>query len=104
MIDGMDSYTVVLAWDADWVGYVATCPAMQGAVSQGKSRDEALANIREAMLGWVEVADEPGLAAMRESAAIVADGVTFALNWQAEEGWPLRVETATVTLPTPVAA
>lgn len=37
-------------------GYiVAECPALPGCNSQGKTRDEALANIREAIAGWLEV-------------------------------------------------
>ena len=35
--------------------YVAEVPALQGCLSQGKTRDEALANIKEAIAGWLEV-------------------------------------------------
>jgi predicted RNase H-like HicB family nuclease len=41
-------YTVVLEREPDG-GYVASVPALPGCVSQGDSRDEALANIREAI-------------------------------------------------------
>ncbi len=41
-------YTVVLEQEQDG-GYVASVPALPGCVSQGDSRDEALANIREAI-------------------------------------------------------
>jgi predicted RNase H-like HicB family nuclease len=41
-------YTVVLEQEADG-GYVASVPALPGCVSQGDSRDETLANIREAI-------------------------------------------------------
>jgi predicted RNase H-like HicB family nuclease len=34
-----------------WI--VAECPALSGCVSQGKDEAEALANIREAMAGWL---------------------------------------------------
>ncbi len=34
-----------------WI--VAECPALPGCVSQGKDEAEALANIREAMAGWL---------------------------------------------------
>ena len=41
-------YTVVLEQEPDG-GFVASVPALPGCVSQGDSRAEALANIREAI-------------------------------------------------------
>jgi predicted RNase H-like HicB family nuclease len=35
--------------------YVAQVPAMPGCMSQGKTVNEALANIKEAVAGWLEV-------------------------------------------------
>jgi predicted RNase H-like HicB family nuclease len=35
--------------------YVAEVPAMPGCMSQGRTRREAIANIKEAIAGWVEV-------------------------------------------------
>jgi predicted RNase H-like HicB family nuclease len=40
---------------------VAECPAIPGCVSQGQSEEEALANIREAIVGCLEVRAEQGL-------------------------------------------
>jgi predicted RNase H-like HicB family nuclease len=37
--------------ESGWV--VAECPELPGCVSQGKSESEALANIREAIAGWL---------------------------------------------------
>ncbi|MBI3811829.1 MAG: type II toxin-antitoxin system HicB family antitoxin [Nitrospirae bacterium] len=37
--------------------YVAEVPALPGCLSQGKTRKEALANIKEAIEGWLEVMD-----------------------------------------------
>ena len=54
-MDGMTMrrYTVVLEAPEDgWI--TVECPALPGCVSQGRSRDEALANIREAMEGYIE--------------------------------------------------
>ena len=41
-------YTVILEQEPDG-GYVASVPVLPGCVSQGDTRDEALANTREAM-------------------------------------------------------
>lgn len=46
-------YTVVLERELDG-GYVVSVPALPGCVSQGDNRDEALANIREAIELYVE--------------------------------------------------
>ncbi|KAF0143919.1 MAG: hypothetical protein FD156_2301 [Nitrospirae bacterium] len=35
--------------------YVAEVPALPGCFSQGKTHDAALANIKEAIEGWLEV-------------------------------------------------
>ena len=35
-------------------GFIAHVPALRGCWSQGTTRDEALANIREAIEGWLE--------------------------------------------------
>jgi predicted RNase H-like HicB family nuclease len=37
--------------------YVAEIPALPGCFSQGKTREEALTNIREAIEGWFEVTE-----------------------------------------------
>ena len=34
--------------------YVAEVPALPGCLSQGKSREESLANVKEAIAGWLE--------------------------------------------------
>jgi predicted RNase H-like HicB family nuclease len=42
-------------------GYlVAECPGLPGCASQGRTRDDALANIREAIEGWLDVDSESG--------------------------------------------
>jgi predicted RNase H-like HicB family nuclease len=46
------NHEVVLTSDEDgWI--VAECPDLPGCISQGKSEAEALANIREAIAGWL---------------------------------------------------
>ena len=42
--------------EKDESGYfVAEVPALPGCLSQGKTREEALTNIKEAIEGWLEV-------------------------------------------------
>ena len=54
------TFVVVLERGED--GYiVAECPALPGCVSQGHTREEALANIREAIQGVIEVRRKHGL-------------------------------------------
>ncbi len=52
-------YTVILQREDDG-GFVASVPALSGCVSQGETRDEALANIREAITVYLEDCREAG--------------------------------------------
>ena len=40
--------------EAEEGGYVVCCPALPGCISEGQTQEEALANIREAIQGYVE--------------------------------------------------
>jgi len=45
-------FTITLEKDED--GYIiASCPALQGCHSQGKTKEEALANVQEAIKGYI---------------------------------------------------
>ncbi|MCO6438679.1 MAG: type II toxin-antitoxin system HicB family antitoxin [Phycisphaerae bacterium] len=46
-------YRVIIEQDEDGQ-FVAECPTLPGCVSQGATRDEALANIKDAMNGYLE--------------------------------------------------
>ncbi len=52
-------YTVILEKEADG-GYVAMVPALPGCVSQGDTREEVIANIREAAELYIEDCVEHG--------------------------------------------
>ena len=66
------NFTITLDRDEDGI-WVAECPAIPGCLSQGRTREEAETNIREAIVGCLEV--------------------------RAERGLPLTVETRTVEVP-----
>jgi predicted RNase H-like HicB family nuclease len=53
-------FVITLQRDEDGV-WVAECPSIPGSVSQGQTRDEAMANIREAIGACLEVRAERGL-------------------------------------------
>ena len=46
-------FRAIIEPDEDGV-FVAQCPALPGCVSQGKTREEAEANIRDAIEGYLE--------------------------------------------------
>lgn len=45
-----------------WI--VAECPALPGCVSQGKTEQEALENIKEAISAWLWAEDQKSLSAL----------------------------------------
>jgi predicted RNase H-like HicB family nuclease len=47
----MNKKVIMMQDESGWI--VAECPELPGCVSQGKDEAEALANIREAMAGWL---------------------------------------------------
>ena len=46
-------YRIILEKDEDG-NFVAECPTLPGCVSQGKSRQEALDNVKDAIRGYLE--------------------------------------------------
>jgi len=41
--------------------WVVECPSLPGCVSQGKTKEEAIVNIKEAIRGYVAALEEDGL-------------------------------------------
>ena len=58
-------YTIIIEKGRE-SGYVAYAPALKGCVSQGKTKEEALKNIKEAMKVYVEAILEDGLPIAQE--------------------------------------
>ena len=52
---------LVTLWPGEDGYFIAECPSIPGCMSQGKTEVEALENIREAILGCLEVRREMGL-------------------------------------------
>jgi predicted RNase H-like HicB family nuclease len=56
-------YTIGIVEDIDEDGrrgWVAEIEELPGCISQGETPEEAAANVRDAMLGWISVAMEDG--------------------------------------------
>ncbi len=41
--------------------WVAECPSLHGCISQGKTKEEAVTNIKEAIRGYIAALEEDGL-------------------------------------------
>jgi len=54
--------------------WVAECPSLPGCVSQGETRAQAIENIREAIVGYIEALEADGLAVPQDTfeAVVVA--------------------------------
>lgn len=60
-------FHVVLNKDEDgWI--VAECPALPGCVSQGKTEQEAMTNIKEAITAWLWAEDQKAAEALGSNA------------------------------------
>ena len=46
-------FRVIIQQDEDGI-FVAECPSLPGCISQGRTREEALKNIRDAIKGYLE--------------------------------------------------
>ena len=42
--------------------WVAECPSLRGCITQGRTKEEAIVNIREAIQAYLEALEEDGLA------------------------------------------
>ncbi|HEY9692505.1 MAG TPA: type II toxin-antitoxin system HicB family antitoxin [Oculatellaceae cyanobacterium] len=47
--------------------WIVECPSLKGCVSQGKTKEEALANIKEAITGYVAALEADGLPVPEEN-------------------------------------
>lgn len=64
------NYRVTLFQSAE--GWAVSCPDLPGCHSQGATRDEALANIKDAIRLWLEVeAEETGLTRCEQAEVMI---------------------------------
>jgi predicted RNase H-like HicB family nuclease len=47
--------------------WIAECPSLKGCISQGETKELALANIREAITGYIAALEEDGLPVPEET-------------------------------------
>jgi len=64
-------FQVVFSYDSEYKGYVADVPELPGCMSQGKTLDEAVENVRDAIRGYLHVLQKHG------KPYVARDGGTF---------------------------
>ena len=55
--------------------WVAECPSLPGCISQGKTKEEALENVKEAIRGYIKALQEDGLPVPEERFEVVVVAV-----------------------------
>jgi antitoxin HicB len=58
---------VVLYPDLEDGGWIVEVPSLPGCISQGETKEEALANVRDAIDTWIEGATEVGMSVPEET-------------------------------------
>jgi len=57
----MEHYEIILYWSEEDAAYIAEVPELPGCMAHGNSHEDALSNVKEAMILWLEVAQDRGL-------------------------------------------
>jgi predicted RNase H-like HicB family nuclease len=95
-------FTIVLCPEADG-GYSVVCPTVPGCVSQGDTLDDALDNIREAILLCLEVLRHGDRPPPVETPQLIDEEVRACLEDRTEEGLPPTVDTCVLDVDAEVA-
>jgi predicted RNase H-like HicB family nuclease len=67
-------FKVVITYDSEYEGYIIDVPELVGCMSQGKTMDEALNNIKDAIKGWLQVEEKHGrLEALEEKEVFLGE-------------------------------
>jgi predicted RNase H-like HicB family nuclease len=67
----IDHFEVLLEPEEEG-GYHIWCPRLRGCHSEGETREDALANIKEAIEGWLESAAEVGISSLQHETLRIA--------------------------------
>lgn len=59
--DGGEGMRQVIIYPGEDGYWVAECPSLPGCISQGKTKEEAIANIKEAIRGYIAALEEDHL-------------------------------------------
>jgi len=70
-------FKVIITYDPEYNGYVVDVPELVGCMSQGKTIDEALNNIKDAIKGWMEVEKKHGRMGVLEEREVFLGEVTI---------------------------
>jgi predicted RNase H-like HicB family nuclease len=84
-------FTVIL--EPEEKGYSVHCPRLPGCVSQGDSREEALANITDAIEGILALREKHHMPLPEETPELVAGEIRSCLEERRAEGLALTIET-----------
>ena len=68
----MDKYKVIIYWSDEDNCFVGLVPELSGCFADGKTREECLANTKDTINTWLEVAREHG---MKIPEPIKAEGI-----------------------------
>ena len=70
------TYKVVITYDPEYEGYVVDVPELNGCMSEGKTLDEALNNVKDSIKGWLYVENKHGRAQVTRIGDILVGEVT----------------------------
>ena len=93
----------IVILEPEEIGYSIHCPSLPGCVSQGDSREGALANIREAIEGILALREKHNMPLPEETPQLVAEEIRCCLEERRTEGLPLTIETEEVEVSPKVA-
>jgi len=60
-LTGLERMRQVVIYPGENGYWVVECPSLPGCVSQGKSKEEAIANIKEAIQGYIAALEQDNL-------------------------------------------